>query len=112
MIVERENAALMYGIELPVSPHDNDSLHIPMHVEAINFVQQQDPASIAEQQLTTAALEKHIEEHQQSAQQKASALGNSKDLGGNSGQMVNAEAGAITQPSTTQAVPSTGRRRS
>lgn len=95
MIVERENAALMYGIELPVSPQDNDSLHIELHLKALEMVQSQPPEVSSAQKLTDTALIKHIDEHIESQSKKNGALGNTKELGGNSGSLANPEAAAI-----------------
>ena len=103
-----ENVALMNGLELPVSQFDNDQLHLQVHIEAVNFVSQ-DQNAIA-QGLTTEALEAHIQAHQESIEAKSNALGNSKDLGGGDAQLRNANAGSITQGTgQTSTIPSGGR---
>ena len=97
IIVERENAALLNGVPQPVSQYDNDSFHMKNHLNALNYVRKMPSAERQARGITDSVLMDHIKQHQQSAQQKAAELSNTKDLGGGRGDMVNAQAGAIKQ---------------
>lgn len=77
-ILERENAALIEGVEQKISQYDNHSLHIESHVEALDFASANDLGVETEQ-----FIQLHIEEHQEFIQQQSGALGNTKELGGN-----------------------------
>ena len=97
IIVERENAALLNRVPQPVSQYDNDSFHMKNHLNALNYVRKMPSAERQARGITDSVLMDHIKQHQQSAQQKAAELSNTKDLGGGRGDMVNAQAGAIKQ---------------
>lgn len=95
--VERENAALMYGIQLPVHDLDEHRSHIEGHVEALDFVEQRrekDP------NLRTETLEEHIAEHQEMLEQQTAALSNTKEIGG----------GAAVQPDAAASRASAGKQ--
>lgn len=97
ILLDRENLGLMSGVpaeQMRVHPLDNDQRHIESHLEAIEFAKQPE---YVQQGATTKELEKHIVDHQNSAQQKNRGLANTKELGGGAGDLNNAQAGAIKQ---------------
>jgi hypothetical protein len=88
MVIDRENAALMYGIELPVHPLDEHPAHIEGHVESLDYIESLPPEQAATQQISPDAIIAHIEEHQKEIDQQQEALGNTKEMGGNAGNLV------------------------
>ena len=96
-IIARENAALMYGIELPVIKEDEHDAHIQGHQQAIQFIQSRPPNPDTGKGVQT--LTAHIMEHQNFKVQMQAQLRNTKDMGGKPGNMVQPEGAAM---STTQ----------
>lgn len=86
-IIDRENAALGYGIQLPVSPYDNHQQHMEVHMEYVDYMKSN--------RLKTDVIEEHIVMHQDELMRQQASLGNTKNLGGNSGQMSNPESASI-----------------
>lgn len=100
MIVQRENAALFAGVEQPVSPHDHHQSHVPAHVDALNDLA--NPAVQAEmtpEQLKIAeqSLLMHIQEHEAYIEQMSESLGNTKEMGGNAGNLNNPEGASMNR---------------
>ncbi len=91
IIIERENAALLAGVEQEVSQFDNHALHIEGHVEALDLLR--DPRAAQEANLagTEEFIQNHIEQHQGFIEKQSDALGNTKEFGGNSGNLVQPE---------------------
>ena len=101
LVVQRENMALFKDVPQPVHPLDNHMAHMQGHQAAI------------EQMGPNGMLEQHIADHQAEIDKRQSALGNTKELGGNSGSVRNAESGAIkgsSGGSTGNYLPSESRR--
>ena len=95
MNVDRENIALGLGAEVPVHPLDQHQLHIQIHAEYIDFVNSPEGQQGS---LTDKALVQHNEEHQKAIEEQNTALGNSKELGGNAtGNQVQPDAAAQTR---------------
>ena len=112
MIIDRENSALGYGISLPVHPLDQHAAHIEGHVEYVDYIHSLGQDAITEG-LTLDALKQHIMEHQSYIDQQQSALGNTKEMGGNTGTAVQPDM-AANRPMPTGATgrytPSESRR--
>lgn len=102
MIIERENMAMIGGIEQPVSDRDRHSRHIKGHTEAISWLQT--PAGQAEgsPEGKIALIESHIEEHQEFLEiQNKGALGNTKEFGGAAGNESKPQASSTRRSSPT-----------
>ena len=82
MNVDRENIALGAGLPVPVHPLDQHQLHIEGHAQYIEYVNSMEgqQAGLTDKQITV-----HIEEHQGHIEQQNTALGNTKEMGGNTG---------------------------
>ncbi len=87
MIIDRESIALANGIPQQVHPLDNHQAHLEGHAE---FIQDQEQRG---EQPTNEQMQ-HIQEHQQFIAEQQAALGNTKELGGNSGNLVQPDAAA------------------
>ncbi|RKX17541.1 MAG: hypothetical protein DRP51_10695 [Candidatus Zixiibacteriota bacterium] len=100
IIVQRENAAMFAGVEQPVHPLDNHMAHMEGHQEAIQQVG------------TNKMIENHIQEHQVEINKRQQALGNTKEMGGNTGSLRNTESAAMKSKtgSTGGYLPSEARR--
>jgi hypothetical protein len=112
MVIDRENAALGYGIELPVHPLDEHSAHVEGHVEYRDYIESLGPQAVVEK-LTLEAIDAHLLEHQGYIDQQQQALGNTKDMGGNTGTMVqpdSAKQNANPRHSTGQYTPQESRK--
>jgi hypothetical protein len=94
--IDRENLALGSGVEQPVHPMDNHGLHIEGHTEYLDYVSQsQDQAMASAAGIRTDMVEAHIMEHQQFMEQMSGSLGNTKELGGNAGNLGNAQSASM-----------------
>lgn len=87
--IDNENISLAAGVVQQVSSHDIHGKHLEGHMAF--FEQAQPEGDIADEEL----FEQHVQEHQQYIEQAQGGLGNSKDLGGNSGQQITPGFGAI-----------------
>lgn len=91
-IIDRENIALSQNVPQPVHPMDRHQAHIESH-------SQMDPM--------TREGQGHIEAHQlEIEKQNKGQLANSKELGGGTGDLVNAQSAAITHTTGQGAKPS------
>lgn len=88
-IIQRENVSLLEGIPLNVHPQDKHQQHFEGHSQA---------AEVAGG--STPEMDEHIKGHAQIIQQQQQALGNTKELGGGTGN--------LTQPDAAASRPSTG----
>jgi hypothetical protein len=95
MAAHKENMALIKGIQLPVHPAEPHTLHLEVHQVVAN----------------TPVGMQHIKEHQMNLQRQTVGLGNTKEMGGNSGQQIGSTLPAI-QGRTGQGygLPGAGRR--
>lgn len=91
--IARENSALMYGIYLPVIKEDEHDAHIMGHQEALQTIQQMPAAQKAE--VNPQTIMDHINEHLAFREQINTALGNTKEMGGNEGNLTQPEGAAI-----------------
>lgn len=96
MQIDRENSALGYGITLPVHPLDPHAGHIEGHVEYIDYIDSMGDEAITNG-LILEELQNHIMEHQSYIDQQESALGNTKEMGGNTGTQVQPDAARSRQ---------------
>ena len=92
-IILRENLAMGAGVPQPVSPFDNHNKHIQGHME---YAQQMAASSGGQlhpqiEQLFMA----HLQEHQFYIEQMSAGLGNTKEMGGNAGRMVEPEGASM-----------------
>ncbi|MEA1999848.1 MAG: hypothetical protein U9N61_11085 [Euryarchaeota archaeon] len=92
VLVQREEIALMSGREIPVHPLDNDQFHIKSHMKAIEFVRKDQSGT-----MTTEVLMKHIEAHEEQMKEKQAQLGNTKEGGGLTGNMVQPQGARMKQ---------------
>jgi len=92
-IIYRENMALAAGVKQPVSPFDNHIAHQPGHEQALMSLV--NPETGAVDPIVQMSFQEHMTEHQFFIDQANQALGNTKELGGNTGQLVNPEHGSI-----------------
>ena len=88
-IIEREDIALINGISIFVSPHDDDLAHIQAHEATLEEFQQTGG--------NPQALIKHIEDHKAQHEKKSAGLGNTKEFGGNAGQLLSPTSAASTK---------------
>lgn len=95
MQIDRENAALGYGIELPVHPMDHHPAHIQGHLKYREFLLQQPPEALLAQGVTLEALDRHIAAHVAESEKMQKALGNTKEMGGNSANLLSANVPAM-----------------
>jgi hypothetical protein len=79
-IIEREDIALSEGIAMFVSEYDEDLSHIQGHTASREQFEQQG--------ISTQAIDKHIADHEAQLEQKNVGLGNTKEFGGNAGQII------------------------
>lgn len=93
--VTNESIALGYGVDQQVDPADNHQKHIENHSKYLAWVEEQlNRPNLTSQEATqigelrTDLLEEHIQEHMDALAQQQEALGNTKALGGNSGNLV------------------------
>ena len=82
-IIERENIALVNGLQIFVSPFDQHQAHIEGHSAAIDEALQYGQS--------TETIEAHIAEHEQAIEQQQSGLGNTKEVGGLNNQAISNE---------------------
>ncbi len=80
--VDNENIALGMGAPVPVHPLEPHQLHLQGHTEYIDFVNSPEGR---QQGLTDKELIAHNELHEAEIEKQNTALGNTKDLGGNAG---------------------------
>ena len=83
--IDKESVGLSLGADLPVHPLENHAAHIKGHAEYIQFVDGLPEQQRTEEDLSTDALIRHIEGHQAIIEQQQASLGNTKELGGNTG---------------------------
>lgn len=95
MIVERENAALGYGIELPIHPMDKHQKHIDLHSQYRDWIMTNE-----QPELTTEELDLHIEQHLMMIEEQNLALGNTKEMGGNTGNLVQPDSASMNKSAT------------
>ena len=86
-IIDKENAALGYGLEMPIHPQENHQQHIEVHTQYIDFLKQQGQ--------NPKVLMDHIEQHQEILDKQSKSIANTK--GGNSGNLSNPESASIKQ---------------
>lgn len=79
-IIEREDIALVNGIGLFVSPHDDDLAHIQGH----NATREELVQGGGNPQM----IDQHIQAHTEQLEKKNAGLGNTKEFGGNAGQII------------------------
>lgn len=109
IVIDRENAALMQGVEQQVSPQDAHTEHIQSHIGLIDMISAPQAAGLIPQEALAdiiEGIEEHIIEHQGYIEQMNQALGNTKEMGGGTGNLVQPDGAAIKQFS-----PLTGQRR-
>ena len=95
MAAHKENMAMMKGVQLPVHPAEPHALHLEVHQVVANTL----PGAM------------HVMEHQQMLAMQTAGLGNTKELGGNSGQQIGSTLPAIKARSGSgYGLPSAGRR--
>jgi hypothetical protein len=82
-----ESFALGYGMDSEVHPTDNHRLHKDVHSEYRQYLESQRPEQLAAQGITLDKLIAHEERHDMEMQSQELALGNSKELGGASGNL-------------------------
>jgi len=108
LIADRESIALAYGIELPVHPLDPHDIHLESHMAQIEFLQKNpNPA------MTTDVLVEHSQAHQIEIQKRNTALGNTKEMGGNAGNFNQPDSASIKstgQGKTGGYMPQEGRK--
>lgn len=93
--ITNESIALGFGVPQQVDPNDNHTAHRKNHLEYLQFIlQQQERTDVGPEESTqiselrTDVLEEHIEEHDAALEQQQQAIGNTKELGGNTGNLV------------------------
>lgn len=87
--VDRENIALGAGLDSPVHPMDNHTLHIKVHMRYYQFAQQKG--------LDVQMIMRHIQQHEQMLEQQTKGIGNTKEMGGNTGNVVSSQGNAMTR---------------
>ena len=99
--INNESIALGFGVPQQVDVHHNHVAHLEGHQEYLGYIEEQQqrndlgPEEIVQvQELRTDVLEEHMEEHMQILEQQQEALGNSKELGGNTGNVVQPDGAA------------------
>lgn len=97
MQIDRENSALGYGIELPVHPMDNHNAHLTGHMQYVEYLMQQPPEALQMQGVTLDAINAHVAAHQAELQKIQASLGNTKEMGGNAGNLQSANVPAMGQ---------------
>lgn len=80
--VDNENIALGLGAPVPVHPLEPHQLHMQGHAEYLDFVHSPEGMMAG---LKDKELISHMELHQAEIEKQNTALGNTKDLGGNAG---------------------------
>ena len=95
MAAHKENFAMMKGVQMPVHPAEPHTMHLEIHQ-----VVAQTPTGM-----------QHIMEHQMLLQRQTVGLGNTKEMGGNSGQQIGSASPAIqNRTGTGFGLPAAGRR--
>jgi hypothetical protein len=111
-IIDRESGALGYGIPQPVHELDNHQAHVEGHSEYVQAIESGQLDQPGQEPPQTDLLIAHIEEHQAHIEQRQQALGNTKEMGGNSGNLVQPDAasqGSEPRGATGNFTPSEGR---
>ena len=104
--IQNESIALGYGVDQQVDPNHNHIAHLEGHGEYLEFIvqQQQQQGVGIEQgqqiaQLRTDVLEEHMAVHGQFIEEQQQAIGNTKELGGNTGNLVQPDGASQNQRS-------------
>lgn len=111
--IDRENVALSSGVPQPVHPMDNHLAHFKGHQAYIQQMSMQGELAIAAAGLNLEAVAAHMAEHQQYLDEMNSALGNTKEMGGNTGNLVQPDSARMNkQPAgkTGKYTPAEGRK--
>lgn len=111
--IDKENVALASGIPQPVHPMDNHLAHYKGHEAYLTQMSQQGDVAIQSAQLNLEAVAQHMAEHQQFLAEMNASLGNTKEMGGNAGNMVQPDSARMNkQPTgkTGQYTPSESRK--
>jgi hypothetical protein len=105
-LIDNESAALGFGVSQQVHPLHNHQAHNEGHQEYLEWIMEQkarNDAPIEEQaqisQMREDLIIEHIEEHNFYIEQQQQAIGNTKELGGNTGNLVQPD-GAAQNPRT------------
>ncbi len=107
--IENENAAMIEGVNLPVHPMENHQKHIEGHVEGADWLQTPEAMQslTPEQvQISLQVFQQHMMMHEAELEKQATALGNTKEMGGNTGNLTQPDSAATKQFS-----PLVGQRR-
>lgn len=110
-LIEREHIALLYGLEQPVHELDNHNMHVQQHIERADFLRQLPPEQLGK--MDVGNLEAHIEQHLQFIQKQNEALGNTREMGGNTGTLSQPDMARMKQSAggqTGRYTPSEGRK--
>jgi len=113
MDVDRENMALASGVPQPVHPNDDHFAHHEFHMRYIQEMSQMPPEQMAGQNLDLDAVMQHDMEHQEYINEMNMALGNTKEMGGNAGDIANPDSASEkskTRPAQGNYTASEGRR--
>lgn len=99
-IIDRESGALGYGIPQPVHELDNHQAHVEGHSEYLQAIESGELDQPGQEPAKPDLLVAHIEEHQQFIAQRQAALGNTKEMGGNVGNLSQPEGASFKPPAT------------
>lgn len=107
--IENENAAMIEGVGLPVHPAENHQKHMEGHIEGVNWLASPEAMqALAPDQIRIAneVFQEHMMAHEAELEKQATALGNTKEMGGNTGNLTQPDSAATKKFS-----PLVGQRR-
>lgn len=107
--IENENAAMIEGVSLPVHPAEIHQKHMEGHIEGVNWLASPEAMqALSPDQIRIAneVFQEHMMGHEAELEKQATALGNTKEMGGNTGNLSQPDSAATKKFS-----PLVGQRR-